>query len=142
ARGLTGFVGREDELRLLMNRWESALDGEGQVALIIGEAGIGKSRLVQRFHEQIAGTPHTWIEAAAGPFFQNTPFYPVAEMLKQTLARRGDGSGEKHSAQRESVLELAGLKRTEAAPLIAPLLNLALPAKYPHSPLSPEQQRR
>ena len=66
ARGLTPFVGREDELRSLMNRWERALDGEGQVALIIGEAGIGKSRLVQRFHEQIAGTPHTWIEAAAG----------------------------------------------------------------------------
>ncbi len=86
ARGLTSFVGREDELRSLMNRWEQVLDGEGQVALIIGEAGIGKSRLVQRFHEQIAATPHTWIEAAAGPFFQNTPFYPVAEMLKQALA--------------------------------------------------------
>jgi class 3 adenylate cyclase len=57
ARGLTSFVGREDELRSLMNRWEQVLDGDGQVALIIGEAGIGKSRLVQRFHEQIAGTP-------------------------------------------------------------------------------------
>ena len=90
ARGLTPFVGREDELRLLMNRWERALDGEGQVALIIGEAGIGKSRLVQRFHEQIADMPHTWIEAAAGAFFQNTPFYPVTEMLKQAsgVARR------------------------------------------------------
>ena len=90
ARGLTPFVGREDELRLLMSRWERALDGEGQVALIIGEAGIGKSRLVQRFHEQIAGTPHTWIEAAAGAFFQNTPFYPVAEMLGRAsgMARR------------------------------------------------------
>jgi class 3 adenylate cyclase len=78
SRGLTPFVGREDELRLLMSRWERALDGEGQVALIIGEAGIGKSRLLQRFHEQIAGTPHTWIEAHAGAFFQNTPFYPVS----------------------------------------------------------------
>ena len=94
ARGLTPFVGREDELRSLMNRWERALDGEGQVALIIGEAGIGKSRLVQRFHEQIAETPHTWIEAAAGAFFQNTPFYPVAEMLKQALAWRGDESAQ------------------------------------------------
>src|SRR5216683_6205898 len=77
-RGLTPFVGREDELRLLANRWERALEGEGQVALIIGEAGIGKSRLVQRFHEQMKGTPHTWVEAAAAPFFQNTPFYPIA----------------------------------------------------------------
>jgi len=56
ARGLTPFVGREDELRLLMNRWERVLDGDGQVVLIIGEAGIGKSRLVQRFHEQIKDT--------------------------------------------------------------------------------------
>ena len=101
ARGLTPFVGREDELRLLMNRWERALDGEGQVALIIGEAGIGKSRLVQRFHEQIAGTPHTWIEAAAGAFFQNTPFYPVAEMLQQALAWRGDESAEEQLTQLE-----------------------------------------
>jgi class 3 adenylate cyclase/tetratricopeptide (TPR) repeat protein len=85
AGGLTSFVGREDELRGLMHRWERALAGEGQVALIIGEGGIGKSRLVQRFHEQIGGTPHTWIEAGAGAFFQNTPFYPVTEMLRQLV---------------------------------------------------------
>jgi class 3 adenylate cyclase/tetratricopeptide (TPR) repeat protein len=142
ARGLTPFVGREDELRSLMNRWERALDGEGQMALIIGEAGIGKSRLEQRFHEQIAGTPHTWVEAAAGAFFQNTPFYAVTEMLRELLAWRGDESGEEQLAQLETRLELAGLKPAEALPLIAPLLNLPLPAKYPPSPLSPEQQRR
>ena len=67
ARGLTPFVGRDDELRLLMNRWEHVLEGDGQVVTIVGEAGIGKSRLLQRFHEQIAGTPQTWIEAATAP---------------------------------------------------------------------------
>jgi predicted ATPase len=77
ARGLTPFVGREDELRLLMNRWERALESEGQMALIIGEAGIGKSRLVQHFHELITDTAHTWVEAGAQAFYQNTPFYPV-----------------------------------------------------------------
>ena len=142
AHGLTPFVGREDELRLLMNRWERALDGEGQVALIVGEAGIGKSRLVQRFHEQIAGTPHTWVEAAAGAFFQNTPFYAVTEMLRELLAWRSDESAEEQLAQLETRLELAGLKPAEALPLIAPLLDLPIPAKYPPSPLSPEQQRR
>ncbi len=142
ARGLTPFVGREDELRLLMTRWERALEGEGQVALIIGEAGIGKSRMVQRFREQIAGTPHTWVEAAAGAFFQNTPFYAVTEMLRELLAWRGDDSAEEQLGQLETRLELAGLKPAEALPLIAPLLNLPLPAKYPPSPLSPEQQRR
>jgi class 3 adenylate cyclase/tetratricopeptide (TPR) repeat protein len=142
ARTLTPFVGREDELRLLMNRWEHALDSEGQVALIIGEAGIGKSRLVQRFREQIAGAPHTWVEAAAGAFFQNTPFYAVTEMLRELLAWRGDESAEEQVAQLETRLELAGLKPAEALPLIAPLLNLPIPAKYPPLSLSPEQQRR
>ena len=110
---MTPFVGREDELRLLINRWERALEGEGQVALIVGEAGIGKSRLVQRFHEQIAGTPHTWVEAAAGAFFQNTPFYAVSEMLRVLLAWRGNESAEEQLAQLEARLELAGLKPAE-----------------------------
>ena len=143
------------------------LDGEGQVVLIVGEAGIGKSRLLQRFHEQIAGTPHTWVEAAAAPFYQNTPFYPISEVLRQlvweqSLDRLGDylhelqiknknagrenALGEDHPdeplAQLQSRLVLAGLKPAEAIPLIAPLLNLPIPAKYLPSPLSPEQQRR
>jgi class 3 adenylate cyclase/tetratricopeptide (TPR) repeat protein len=143
ARGLTPFVGREDELRSLMERWERVLDGEGQVALIIGEAGIGKSRLVQRFHEQIASTPHTWIEAAAGPFFQNTPFHPIIEMLRHALGWSDNAPPlEEQVAQLESSLELAGLKAAAAMPLIAPLLNLSLPAKYPTAVLAPEQQRR
>jgi class 3 adenylate cyclase/tetratricopeptide (TPR) repeat protein len=139
SRGLTQFVGREDELRSLMSRWERACDGEGQVALIIGEAGIGKSRLVHRFHEAIAGTPHTLIEAGAGAFFQNTPFYPVTEMLRQFL---GNSPAEDQITQLERRLIAAGLKPVEALPLIAPLLNLALPPEYSRSPLPPDQQRR
>src|SRR5712692_1987925 len=142
ARGLTPFVGREDELRSLANRWERALEGEGQVALIIGEAGIGKSRLVQRFHEQIKGTPHTWVEAAAAPFYQNTPFYPVAAMLRELVAWGGDEPAEEQLAQLESRLTSARLKPAEAIPLIAPLLNLPLTEKYRPSSLPPEQQRR
>jgi class 3 adenylate cyclase/tetratricopeptide (TPR) repeat protein/ribosomal protein L40E len=142
AHGLTPFIGREDELRSLTNRWERALEGEGQTALIIGEAGIGKSRLVQQFHEQIAGTPHSWVEAAAGPFFQNTPFHPVIEMLRELLAWRGDEPADEQLAQLESALEFAGLKPADAMPLIAPLLNLSIPAKFPPLQLSSEQQRR
>src|SRR5229473_2642603 len=142
ARGLTPFVGREDELRSLANRWERALEGEGQVALIIGEAGIGKSRLVQRFHEQIKGTPHTWVEAVAAPFYQNTPFYPVSEMLRWLTAADGSEPADERIAQLESGLTTAGLKPAETIQLIAPLLNLPLTEKYPPSSLSPEQQRR
>src|SRR6266852_2491210 len=137
ARGLTPFVGREDELRSLANRWERALEGEGQVALIIGEAGIGKSRLVQRFHEQIADTPHTWVEAVAAPFYQNTPFYPVSEMLRWLTAADGSEPADERIAQLESGLTTAGLKPAETIQLIAPLLNLPLTEKYPPSSLSP-----
>ena len=168
AGGLTPFVGREDELHLLNSRWQRALEGEGQVALIIGEAGIGKSRLLQRFHKQIASTPHTWIGAGAGAFFQNTPFYPVSGMLRQLVweqsfnrlddylhenqsgtneadqsnTTRGDRPGEELLAELVSRLELAGLKPAEAIPQLAPLLNLPLPPQYPSSALSPDQQRR
>jgi class 3 adenylate cyclase/tetratricopeptide (TPR) repeat protein len=136
SRGLTPFVGREDELRLLLNRWERVLEGEGQVALIVGEAGIGKSRLVHRFREHIAGTPHSWVEAAAGPFFQNTPFYAVAEMLRELLA------WEERLVQLETRLGPAGGKSAEALELVAPLMNPAIPVNHPPSPLPPEQQRR
>jgi predicted ATPase len=159
ARALIPFVGRESELRLLGERWELAREGEGQVALIIGEAGIGKSRLVQRFREQLTAQPN-WLEAAAAPFFQNTPFYPIAELLRQLVgqaslpatdvgAARATANGaetqfetDQRLAQVESALVLAGLKPAEAIPLITPLLDLPVSAKYPPAQFLPEQQRR
>ena len=91
---------------------------------------------MQRFREHIAGTPHSWVEAAAGPFFQNTPFYAVAEMLRELLA------WEERLVQLETRLVPAAVESAEALELVAPLLNLALPANHPPSPLPPEQPRR
>ena len=157
ARALTPFVGRESELRLLGERWELAREGAGQMALIIGEAGIGKSRLLQRFQQQIANVPHALIEAAATPFFQNTPFYAVAEVLRQLVALhsrsplprsspvkrlREGAQTETQLAELESALIVAGLEPAQPIPLIAPLLELQLPAKYPPSQFSAELQRR
>ena len=78
AHGLTQFVGRDDETRLLWSRWQRSSDGEGQVVLIVGEAGIGKSRLVRQFRKQLAMSPHLWLECAGSPYFQNTPLYRIA----------------------------------------------------------------
>jgi len=142
AKGLTPFVGREDELRLIWNRWERASEGEGQMVLITGEAGIGKSRLLRQFRKRLAGTPHTWNECAGAPYFQNTPFYPVIDMLQQGYAQRGKESDGAKLNELEQDLGLAGLKLAEAVPLIAPMLNLVLDEKYPRLTLSPEQQRK
>jgi class 3 adenylate cyclase len=90
--GLTQFVGRDDETRLLWSRWQRASDGEGQVVSIVGEAGIGKSRLVRQFRKRLAPTSHIWLGCVGSPYFQNTPLYPIAEMLQQGFAHRGDGS--------------------------------------------------
>jgi len=95
---------------------------------------------VQHFQQQIAPAPHTWAEAAAAPFFQNTPFYPVGEMLHELLDWRHP-AGQRGDFQNDAAptdqlphlvanLERAGLKAAETIPLIAPLLNLALPADY------------
>jgi class 3 adenylate cyclase/tetratricopeptide (TPR) repeat protein len=140
--GLTPFVGRADEMGLLWNRWERASDGDGQVVFIVGEAGIGKSRLVRQFRERLAGTPHTWNECSGASYFQNTPFYPITDMLQQGFAQRGDATDEEKLAELERDLELAGLKLAEALPLVAPMLNVPVGEKYPPLTLSPEQKRK
>jgi hypothetical protein len=77
ARGLTPFVGREEELQLLLSRWERVREGEGQLVRVIGEAGIGKSRLVAEFHDRIRDIPHIWMESAGEQFFENAPFHAI-----------------------------------------------------------------
>ena len=140
--GLTPFVGRADEMGLLWNCWERASEGEGQVVFIVGEAGIGKSRLVHQFRERLAGTPHTWNECSGASYFQTTPFYPITDMLQQGLAQRGDETNEEKLAELERVLELAGLKLADAVPIVAPMLNVSVGENYPPVTLSPEQKRK
>jgi class 3 adenylate cyclase/tetratricopeptide (TPR) repeat protein len=142
ARTLTPFVGREEELRLLLSRWERTREGEGQMALIIGEPGIGKSRLVAEFHDRIRDAPHIWMESAGEQFFENTPFYAITEMLSQWLELQGATDSEEQLERVERALASAGLKVVEAAPLIADLLQLPAGERYPASTLTAEQKRR
>jgi class 3 adenylate cyclase/tetratricopeptide (TPR) repeat protein len=141
-RGMTPFTDREEELHLLMNRWERARDGKGQVVTIVGEAGIGKSRLVQHFREQIGADPHTWLECATAPFFQNTPFYAFTDMLQQTFHWHTNQNPERRLTALEASLALAELRLEEAVPLIGSLLEVPFGAKYPPLSMAPEQQRK
>ncbi len=142
ARSHTPFVGREDDMQLLTRRWQNVRDGEGQLVLVMGEPGIGKSRLMDEFRARLKGDPHLWITCAGQELFNNTPFYSVIQMLDQGLGWRGDESREERFAFLERGLRTAGLNLDEALPLIAELLDLPLPANYPPVKFSPEQKRK
>jgi predicted ATPase len=118
-------------MRLLLNRWERTRTGQGQLVLVVGEPGIGKSRLVDEFRGRVRDNPHLWVECAGDLFSQSTPFHAVTEILNQGLSWRGDESLNERVAQLERNLELAGLKLGEAVPLIAEMLGLPIPDKYP-----------
>jgi class 3 adenylate cyclase len=134
-RGMTPFVGREDEIRLLMNRWELVCEGQGQVVTILGEAGIGKSRLVQRFHEQIASDSHTWLECATAPFYQNTPFYAVEDILRQSM------QWDQRFNALEASLGIAAARSSETAPNVPPPKPPDA-TNRPPSNITPEQERK
>lgn len=136
------FVGRDDEMRLLLARWDRTREGQGQVVLVAGEAGIGKTRLVEEFRETIKEQPHLWVECAGEQFQENTPFHAVAQMLNQGLGWSGDETKEQRAAQLEGALQLAGMKLDEAMPLIAEMLNLPASEKYPALKLAPEIKRK
>ena len=140
ARGrLTPLVGREEELDLLTRRWSRALEGEGQFVQIVGEPGIGKSRLIEEFHARLAETPHTWVEWSASQLLQNTPLHSIAEWGRQ---RSGvDVPAEQRLADLEGTLRLIGLDPAEYAPLLAPLVDIPLPSARAAN-LPPEELRR
>jgi hypothetical protein len=92
ARGLTGFVGRGAELRLLRERFDQAQAGQGQVVSIVGEPGIGKSRLLLEFRRQVADRA-TWVEGQALSFGRSMPLHPVIDLLRQTF-RLAEGDAE------------------------------------------------
>jgi hypothetical protein len=138
-RSITPFVGREEELGLLGRRWERARTGEGQLVLIVGEPGLGKSRLIEEFHARLAETPHTWVEWSASQLLQNTPLHPIAEWGRLRFGT--DASVEQRLADLEGTLRLIGLDPAEYAPLVAPLLDIPLsPGRIANLP--PEELRR
>jgi class 3 adenylate cyclase len=139
ARALTPLVGREEELDLLCRRWERALRGEGQLALVVGEPGIGKSRLVEEFRLKLGDTPHTWAEFSSSQLLQNTPLHPIAEWGRQRFG--ADEPASRRVADLENTLRLIGLDALEYAPLLAPLVDIPLPEERA-AKLAPEELRR
>jgi class 3 adenylate cyclase/predicted ATPase len=142
ATGLTPLVGREQELGLLEDRFAQVGEGWGQAVLISGEAGIGKSRLVQAFRERLAERPHTWLECRASPYTQESALHPVVELLRQALNLRADAPDQANLARLEAGLENAGFEPAAAVPLMARFLDVSLPDPGMEPALSPEGQRK
>ena len=139
-RNLTPLVGRDEEVAVLMRRWERARQGEGQLVLIVGEPGLGKSRLIEEFHLRLSDTPHTWVEWSCSQLLQNTPLHPIAEWGRQRFGG-ADVPAERRLAELENSLAQVKLDPVESAPLLAPLLDIPPPKKRVAT-LAPEELRR
>jgi class 3 adenylate cyclase/tetratricopeptide (TPR) repeat protein len=142
--GLTPLVGREQEIALLLERWAQVKDGLGQVVLLSGEAGIGKSRLVQVLKEHVAAEPQAWLTPCqCSPYHQNTALYPLIELLERvTLGFEREESPEQKLRKLEGFVVQYGLPLAETVPLFAALLSLPLSADYAPLTVSPEQQKQ
>ena len=126
AQLLTPFVGRERHLGVLARCAERALAGEGQFVQIVGEPGIGKSRLVEEFRGQLADRRHSWVEWSSSQLLQNTPFHPI---LGWGRVRFGspEVAPERQLAELESLLADVKLDARKLAPLLAPMVGISLP---------------
>ena len=139
---LTGFVGREPESALLRERQQRAWQGEGQIALISGEAGIGKSCFSAWLAEQVAEQPHTRLRYQCSPYHRDSALHPFVQQLERAAQIAPDESPERKLDKLESILGLATARTQEIAPLIASLLSIPLGGRYPPLGLLPAQQRR
>ena len=142
--GLTPLVGREQEVALLRERWAQVKEGLGQVVLLSGEAGIGKSRLVQVLKEQVATEPQAWLTPCqCSPYYQNSALYPMIDLLERVVLHFDrEETPQQKLSKLEGHLVQYGLPLAEAVPLHASLLSLPLPADYAPLHLSPEQHKQ
>ena len=138
-RTLTPLVGRDEEVAMLLRRWERVRQGEGQFITIVGEPGLGKSRLIEEFHKRLAETPHTWVEWSSSQLLQNTPLHPIADWGRQRFGG-ADVPTERRLADLETTLQHNKLDPTEYVPLLAPLVDIPLPPERA-SKLAPEELR-
>ena len=139
--GLTPLVGREQEVGLLRERWTRAKEGAGQVVLLSGEPGIGKSRLVQVVKEQVAAEGATRIEFRCSPYYQNSALYPIIDHLQRLLQFAREDSPATKLEKLQHTLGLYRFPQSETFPLLAALLSLPHPEGSPPLTGSPQKQK-
>jgi len=139
--GLTPFVSREAEAELMLQRWQRARDGAGQVVLLSGEPGIGKTRLIRVVKERTTGEPMTELGLRCSAYYQDSSLYPVIRFLQRFLRFQNDDTADTRLQTLERALEHVGFPLEEFVPLFAALLSLPHDGRYP-PPMTPQRQKQ
>jgi class 3 adenylate cyclase len=139
--GLAALVGREEEAELLRRRWAKAKSGEGQVVLLSGEAGIGKSRLTAALLEGVAGEPNTRLRYFCSPQHTDSAFYPIIGQMERAAGFAYNDTLRQKLDKLDALLAQTATPAQDAA-LFADLLSLPNDGRYPASELTPQQRRQ
>src|ERR1700751_4280281 len=141
ASGLTELVGREEELELLLRRWSKAKTGEGQVVLLSGEPGIGKSRLAAALMDHVSGQPHTRLRYFCSPQHTDSAFFPIISQMERAARFASDDDAQTKLDKLDTMLSLAAPSKEDAA-LLAEMLLLPNDGRYPTLEMAPQQRRQ
>lgn len=129
--GLTPLVGRKEEIAILINRWAQAVQGELHMVMLSGEAGIGKSRVLRTFRENIADQPHNKVLYYGSAYHQNSAFYPVIDQLERALRFESNDSVELRLEKLQSEVSRLGLEMESTVPPLVALLSLEKDEQVP-----------
>jgi class 3 adenylate cyclase len=141
AGGLTELVGREEELEILLRRWSKAKSGNGQVVLLSGEPGIGKSRLTAALLEAIGPEPHTRLRTFCSPQHTDSTLYPTISRIERAAGFMRDDTAQAKLDKLDAVLAQSSTSADDAA-LLAEMLSLPNDGRYPALELTPQQRRQ
>jgi predicted ATPase len=141
SRGLMPLVGREQEIALLLDRWEQAKEGEGQVVLLSGEAGIGKSRIAQMLRDRVGAEDHVRLRYQCSPYHTNSALHPIIDQLERAAGFARDDPFDIRLDKLEPLLAQSSAEPAEAVPLFAALLSIPTGDRFAPLEMSPELQK-
>ncbi len=138
---MTPFVNRETEVALLLDRWGLAREGEGQLILVSGEPGIGKSRIALTLQDRIGDEPHSVVRYHCSPFHRNSALHPIIEQISRAAGFDREDTDATKLDKLEALFVRIGVELENGIPLLAPLLSISPDERYPAVDMSPQRQK-